>query len=133
MQSNESKESAEQPPQGWLAHTFLTPLRRGLDSIWHWAPLWAPTVLLLQILLLGLAPALKQRQQLAAQRPAVQARHDSSRRVYKEAQRINDAWQDPMFQARKERLWNQEQEARRREVEALRSGSGGNQSGADSQ
>lgn len=100
--------------------------KQGLDALWHWAPLWAPIVLLLQILILGLIPALQERNRLAVERPAVQARHNSSRRVYEDAQRINNAWQDPMFQARKERLWNLEADARRREIEALRNSHGNN-------
>ncbi len=99
--------------------SFARPPRKLLDFLLHWAPLWVPVVLLLQILLLGLKPALEERSRLKAQRPAVEERHKSSRKLYDKALRVNDAWQDPKFPERKKRIWYAEAEARRQELKAL--------------
>ncbi|HIG87380.1 MAG TPA: hypothetical protein EYQ25_10090 [Planctomycetes bacterium] len=119
MQNNGSQESGQEPPSGGTLEFFVRPTRKLLNLLLHWAPLWTPIVLLLMILLLGLKPALEERSRLEAQRPAVEARHKSSRKAYLQAQREHDAWQDPIFQARKERIWHAQTEARRRELKAL--------------
>ena len=93
-------------------------LRRLIAFGLHWAPLWAPLVLLVQITLLGLRPALQERSRLEAQRIEVETRHNTSQKAYRKAKKNNDAWQDPIFQARKERVWSREANDRKAKLKA---------------
>ena len=93
-------------------------LRRLISFGLHWAPLWAPLVLLVQITLLGLRPALQERSRLEAQRIEVETRHNTSQKAYRKAKKTNDAWQDPIFQARKERVWYRDSEDRKAKLNA---------------
>ena len=93
-------------------------LRRLISFGLHWAPLWAPLVLLVQITLLGLRPALQERSRLEAQRIEVETRHNTSQKAYRKAKKNNDAWQDPIFQARKERVWYRDSEDRKAKLKA---------------
>jgi hypothetical protein len=93
-------------------------LRRLISFGLHWAPLWAPLVLLVQITLLGLRPALQERSRLEAQRIEVETRHNTSQKAYRKAKKNNDAWQDPIFQARKERVWSREANDRKAKLKA---------------
>ena len=93
-------------------------LRRLISFGLHWAPLWAPLVLLVQITLLGLRPALQERSRLEAQRIEVETRHNTSQKAYRKAKKNNDAWQDPIFQARQERIWSREANDRKAKLKA---------------
>ena len=93
-------------------------LRRLISFGLHWAPLWAPLVLLVQITLLGLRPALQERSLLEAHRIGVEGRHNTSEKAYQEAKKFNDAWQDPIFQARQERIWSREANDRKAKLKA---------------
>jgi hypothetical protein len=93
-------------------------LRRLISFGLHWAPLWAPLVLLVQITLLGLRPALQERSRLEAQRIEVETRHNTSQKAYRKAKKTNDAWQDLRFKERKERLWYREDEDQKSKLKA---------------
>ena len=76
---------------------------------WHrravfWAPVWLPTVVLAQIVALGLGPAIAERRRLAA------AEHELSQRLAREQdeqaqlQRWQHAQSDPIYLERERRL-----------------------------
>lgn len=106
------------PPSAGFWSSFNKSIRRLISSCLHWAPLWAPLVLLLQITFLGLRPALQERSRLAAERPEVEARHFNSKVDKEREERTNKAWQDPMFKARKERQWYREYEDQKSKLKA---------------
>lgn|GEM_PF-3519174 len=118
MQANDPQETVKAPLLAGFWSSFNKSLRRLVASCLHWAPLWAPLVLLLQITLLGLRPALQERSRLAAERPAVEARHIKSKVDKEREERTNKAWQDPMFKARKERQWYRENENQKSKLKA---------------
>jgi hypothetical protein len=76
-------------------------------SALHWAPVWIPALLLAQILLLGLWPALARRNVLDALAPQVDERFQATQAEYDSLQMQEQAWKDPMFLARYRRSLNQ--------------------------
>ncbi|MAG62612.1 hypothetical protein CMO84_03740 [Candidatus Woesearchaeota archaeon] len=76
-------------------------------SALHWAPVWIPALLLVQILMLGLWPALVRRSALDALAPQVDERYQATRTEHDALQMLEQAWKDPMYIARFQRALNQ--------------------------
>lgn len=76
-------------------------------SALHWAPVWIPALLLAQILMLGLRPALARRSALDALAPQVDERYQTTQAEYDSLTLQKQAWGDPMFVARYRRSLNQ--------------------------
>lgn len=105
MQANDPQETGKEAPSKGFLSSFKKGVRRLIASVLHWAPLWAPLVLLLQITFLGLRPALRELSLLEAHRIQVEDRWHKSKKAYQKAKKLNEAWQDPTFSERKERQW----------------------------
>jgi hypothetical protein len=81
---------------------------RGLGrSALHWAPVWIPALLLAQILMLGLWPALARRSALDTLAPQVNERYQATRTEHDSLQIQERAWKDPIYVARYQRALNQ--------------------------
>ena len=84
---------------------------QALRGLWrpalHWAPVWIPALLLAQILLLGLWPALARRSALDTLAPQVNERYQATRTEHDSLQLQEQAWNDPVYVARYQRALKQ--------------------------
>jgi len=69
----------------------------------HWSPVWIPLVLLAQILILGLRPALARGSELDILTPQVSERCETTDAEHAFLERQVRAWDDPIFRARNRR------------------------------
>ena len=77
----------------------LLPVRL-LRTTVSWAPVWAPLVLIWQLTEGGLKPALRERDRLQAEQPAVIERNDRTGREFRRLTAQRAAWDDPLFRER---------------------------------
>ena len=77
---------------------------RLLRELMLWAPVWLPLALFAQVALLGLKPALAEERRLDEREVEVRARFERAVEQQNELQRILRAQEDPMYEARYERL-----------------------------
>ncbi len=78
-----------------------TSRRRGvMRALWYWMPVLVPLLLLGQVCLRGLRPALVEGRRLEREAPAVRARHADARLRFETMERQVHAWRDPVYQER---------------------------------
>ncbi|MEC8495262.1 MAG: hypothetical protein VXZ39_10080, partial [Planctomycetota bacterium] len=77
---------------------------RALVLVLHWSPVWVPLLLIWQITLGGLRPALSEQQRLSEERPAVEERHAASEASFLRMAAERRAWEDPAYRERLRRL-----------------------------
>ncbi|MEO2162308.1 MAG: hypothetical protein ABGY29_07245, partial [bacterium] len=70
---------AQNPLTSSTSHAAPEAVRGVWRSALHWAPVWIPALLLAQILVLGLRPALKRHSELNALAPQVNERFQITR------------------------------------------------------
>ena len=75
-----------------------------LAGLLHWLPLVLALALLAQIGILGLRPALLERQRLSRQAAGVRARNEALHARFDELKLQIEAWQDPVYIERVRRL-----------------------------
>lgn len=78
-----------------------TPTRKGGGRlVLHWAPVWIPTILLIQVGFLGLRPAQDRSRELDRLTPEVHARVLDTQATHQDLEERVRAWDDPIFRAR---------------------------------
>ncbi|MEE2940639.1 MAG: hypothetical protein VX460_09675 [Planctomycetota bacterium] len=77
---------------------------RALVLVLRWSPVWVPLLLIWQITLGGLRPALSEQQRLREERPAVEERHAASEASFLRMAAERRAWEDPAYRERLRRL-----------------------------
>ena len=78
-----------------------TSRRRGVwRALWYWLPVLVPLLILGQVCLRGLRPALVEGRRLEREEPAVRARHADAQMRFESMQREVRAWRDPVYQER---------------------------------
>lgn len=89
-----------------MAHPIPSPAseRSPLRAILSWIPVLVALALLAQVGLLGLRPALTERARLTAEELRVEARHAAALQRFTELDSEVQAWDDPVYAARLERL-----------------------------
>ena len=70
----------------------------------YWMPVWVPLLLLWQVALRGLSPALDEHRRLEGEETAVFARHQASQRSFQYMEALARAWDDPVYRERMRRL-----------------------------
>lgn len=77
------------------------PRRRGLlRAFWYWLPVLVPLLILGQVCLQGLRPALAEGRRLEREEPAVRARHEDAQVRFETMELRVRAWRDPVYQER---------------------------------
>lgn len=66
----------------------------------YWAPVWVPLLLLWQVSVRGLRPALEERARLAREQVAVVARYRDARERFERMDAEVRAWADPIYRER---------------------------------
>ena len=79
------------------------PSRGPLRSVAHWAPVWLPLALGIQIAILGLRPALQEERRLEGEREALRARQAELLAERAELDERLRAQADPLFLERERR------------------------------
>lgn len=87
-------------------HAGPRPLRDAWHWTLHWSPVWIPLVLLAQILILGLRPALARSRALDQLTPQVMERYDATHATHGDLTREAEAWEDEIFVERHRRALN---------------------------
>ncbi len=76
-----------------------------------WSPVWVPALLIWQISVGGLRPALAEQKRLDEERPAVEERHRATSSDFEEMSAEHRAWEDPVYRERLRRANRAEDEA----------------------
>ncbi len=75
--------------------------RRGvLRALWYWLPVLVPLLILEQVCIRGLRPALAEGRRLEREEPAVRARHAHAQLRFETMDKQVRAWRDPIYQER---------------------------------
>ena len=86
-------------------HTPHSGFPRGIvGRVLFWMPVWVPLLLLWQVSVRGLRPALAEHSRLAREEAAVVERHRASRADLEHMQAETLAWSDPIYRERVRRL-----------------------------
>ena len=84
------------------------PLRAGIaflaGRVLFWMPVWVPLLLLWQVALRGLSPALEEHRRLGQEEIAVVERHRTSEWSFNYMEAEARAWSDPVYRERVRRL-----------------------------
>jgi len=81
-----------------------TPLTKAIaDALLAWAPVMVALALLAQVGLLGLRPALTERERLSREEARVEARHSAALENFTDLDQQVEAWADPIYRERLKR------------------------------
>ncbi|MFT5049013.1 MAG: hypothetical protein ACI8QZ_000402 [Chlamydiales bacterium] len=80
------------------------PLMKALaDAVLSWAPVMVALALLAQVGLLGLRPALTERERLTREEARVEVRHSAALQHFTDLDQQVEAWADPIYRERLKR------------------------------
>lgn len=95
-----------------------------IRELCSWAPVWIPLVLVAQIGIRGLRPALAEQRRLERAETGLELRHDQALEESTELDRLLRAQDDPIYQERERRRWQEASTQAAGEAAAARSASG---------
>ena len=78
--------------------------RKVLGGVVYWAPVWVALLLLWQVAIRGLKPALAEENRLQTEAEAVEQRHIRAQTEFQALERETQAWQDPVYRERRRRM-----------------------------
>ena len=79
-------------------------VHRFMEGVVYWAPVWVSLLMLWQVGVRGLRPALAEEARLEAEAEAVELRHADSQAEFQALERETRAWQDPVYRERRRRM-----------------------------
>lgn len=79
-------------------------VQRFMGGVVYWAPVWVSLLMLWQVAVRGLKPALAEEARLDAEAEAVELRHAHSQAEFQALEQEARAWQDPVYRERRRRM-----------------------------
>ena len=84
-------------------------LRGVLFGLVYWAPVWVAMLLLWQVAIRGLTPALAEEARLEGEVEVVEQRHARTKGAFEALARESAAWEDPVYRERRRRAMEAEE------------------------